>query len=98
MESAGASLEWAPITRRSRAPLDIRRQGHTDVTFQPMFYFMGHISKFAKPGARVLKSRVTGSYLEAGRRPTGILPGESTGSDTISISVGSGVVPIATSR
>ncbi len=43
--------------------------------FQPMFYYMGHITKFAQPGARLLKSHVTGVYKQGGGGPTGAVPG-----------------------
>lgn len=50
-------------------------QNHTDVIFQPMFYFLGHMSKFAQPGARRLKSHVTGSYQKGGMGPSAAVPG-----------------------
>ena len=50
-------------------------QNHTDVIFQPMFYFLGHMSKFAQPGARRLKSHVTGSYQKGGMGPSTAVPG-----------------------
>lgn len=51
-------------------------QNHTDVFFQPMLYFIGHMSKFAKTGARRLKSHVTGLYREGGMTYSGAVPGE----------------------
>ncbi|CAM9603532.1 unnamed protein product, partial [Discosporangium mesarthrocarpum] len=48
---------------------------HSDVVFQPMFYFMGHITKFAKPGSTRLFSSIVGDYQKLGQRPTGALPG-----------------------
>lgn len=51
-------------------------QNHTDVFFQPMLYFIGHMSKFAKTGARRLKSHVTGLYREGGLTYSGAVPGE----------------------
>ncbi|CAN0049475.1 unnamed protein product, partial [Laminaria digitata] len=50
-------------------------KNHTDVIFQPMFYFLGHMSKFAQPGARRLKSHVTGSYQQGGMGPSTAVPG-----------------------
>ncbi|CAM9843061.1 unnamed protein product [Ascophyllum nodosum] len=53
----------------------ICNEDHTDVHFQPMFFFMGHISKFAKTGARRLKSHVTGHYREGGLTYSSAMPG-----------------------
>lgn len=40
-----------------------------------MYYFLGHMSKFAKPGARRLKSHVTGVYQDGGSTPSTAVPG-----------------------
>lgn len=62
--------------RLPRAPFFfLLRQNHTDVIFQPMYYFLGHITKFARPGARRLKSHVTGVYEKGGGTIAGIQPG-----------------------
>ncbi|CAM9842799.1 unnamed protein product, partial [Ascophyllum nodosum] len=50
-------------------------EDHTDVHFQPMYFFMGHVSKFAKTGARRLKSHVTGHYREGGMTYSSAVPG-----------------------
>ena len=52
------------------------RQDHTDVRFQPMFFLMGHVSKFAKTGARRLKSHVTGHYREGEMIHSSAVPDE----------------------
>ena len=40
-----------------------------------MFYYMGHMSKFAQPGSRRLKSHVTGVYQKGGGGPSTTVPG-----------------------
>eukprot|EP00903_Cladosiphon_okamuranus_P018045 g16606.t1 len=50
-------------------------KNHTDVIFQPMFYYLGHMSKFAQPGSRRLKSHVTGVYQKGGGGPSTVIPG-----------------------
>ncbi|CBN79893.1 Glucosylceramidase, family GH30 [Ectocarpus siliculosus] len=53
----------------------VSNENHTDVIFQPMFYSIGHMSKFAQPGARRLKSHVTGLYQNGGSGPSTALAG-----------------------
>ncbi|CAN0206041.1 unnamed protein product, partial [Ectocarpus sp. 4 AP-2014] len=53
----------------------ISNENHTDVIFQPMFYSIGHMSKFVQPGARRLKSHVTGLYQNGGSGPSTALAG-----------------------
>lgn len=40
-----------------------------------MFYYLGHMSKFAQPGSRRLKSHVTGVYQKGGGGPSTTIPG-----------------------
>lgn len=66
----GFSSTWRNIS------VHVAFQNHTDVFFQPMLYFIGHMSKFAKTGARRLQSHVTGLYREGGMTYSGAVPGK----------------------
>ncbi|CAM9715173.1 unnamed protein product, partial [Phaeothamnion confervicola] len=47
----------------------------SDVVFSPMFYYMGQVSRFLRPGSTVLATTAVGNFTDGGARPSGVLIG-----------------------